>query len=122
MTEHVFGAAYPAAALLEQVHHTQIRDRVDPENTDGISGENAQIVAHSVSDLREQVRQYTDRLVSIGAEMDGQHLSYQHLESRQWADVRTENKPSEFGQEPPDAVRLADTIRQSVIVKTFTGQ
>ena len=117
MGEKIFGAANPAAAIFQEIHHLQIRHRIDPKNPDGLGVENPLAGPDASFYLVEQFSEHFDCLLLIGTKMDSQHFGNEHLKRRDRTRIGRENKIPKLSQSPADLIRFSYSGRKFPLVQ-----
>ncbi len=117
VSEHVIRAAYLPAPIFQAVHGAQVRDRVDPVDTNGVIRGDALTRTQSLARFAEHSIQHRHSLAEIRTEVNRQHLAHEHLEGRQRSAGRAIDLLPQCGKELPDLVGSADTASQGTLVE-----
>jgi len=115
--KHVIGAAHAAAGVFQQIHHTQVRHRIDPKDAHSIGFQDADAGRDAPPNLSSNSANTSSVFTLIGTKMDRKHFGHEHFERRHGTRAARENRLPQIGQPATHLVGSRDAGR-----KLFVGQ
>ena len=117
MAEQVLATADSPTSLFEEVHDSQVGDRIYPKQPGGILIEHALVGRETPVDFRKQPLEHSQRLVQIRTKMDRQHLGNEHLQRRHGTFLGRVTSVADRAKQSADVVRTLDACRKSRIIE-----